>query len=379
MFLTVVTSVLVGLHLYVIARLAANLALTGTARTVTFAVVGGMFLLVMAAFHLSWRLPGEVATPLRWAGFLWMAMVMWLALALLAGDIIQLIAWILPRPLAVDPARRALLRSMLGFAALATTGALTLEGLREGTSRVGVRDVAIRLKRLPRELDGLRIVQITDLHMGPLPRGVWLQGVVAEVNALAADLVVITGDLVDGTVANLADQVRPIADLRARYGVYFVTGNHDYFDEVDAWVAWLRAAGIRTLRNERETIRIGAEGLPIDLAGVDDFRRGNPDLPHALAGRDADRLVILLAHQPAAIEEAAALGVDLQLSGHTHGGQVWPFGWVVRTQQPYISGLHTHPGSETQIYVSNGTGYWGPPLRLGAPAEITHLTLRAAA
>jgi predicted MPP superfamily phosphohydrolase len=255
---------------------------------------------------------------------------------------------------------------------------LTVEGLREGLGPVAVRDLPVTLKRLPKQLEGLRIAQITDLHIGLTRDGTWLAGVVAEVNELAADIVVITGDLVDGTVAELQDQVRALGDLRARYGVYFVTGNHEYFSGVDEWTAYLRSLGIRVLRNERVAIHAGA--VSFDLAGVDDFRSGRypgqgADLPKALAGRDPQRLVILLAHQPAAIDEAAQHGVDLQLSGHTHGGQIWPWGYMVRLQQPYVSGLHKHGDTDTQIYVSKGTGYWGPPMRLGAPAEITHITL----
>jgi predicted MPP superfamily phosphohydrolase len=159
--------------------------------------------------------------------------------------------------------------------------------------------------------------------------------------------------------------------------VFFVTGNHEYFSGATAWVAELGRLGIRVLRNERVSIGQGEHAF--DLAGIDDWSAlrhddgSRPDLPGALAGRDPSRAVVLLAHQPRAVVEAAQHGVDLQLSGHTHGGQIWPFGYLVMLQQPYIAGLHRHGG--TFIYVSPGTGYWGPPMRLGTRAELTRITL----
>jgi len=196
---------------------------------------------------------------------------------------------------------------------------------------------------------------------------------VRETNALAPDMVVITGDLVDGSVAHLSALVEPLRDLKARDGVFFVTGNHEYYSGADEWIAHLRTMGIRVLRNERVDVR----GL-FDLAGVDDVSaRMLPghgmDIPGALAGRDPSRALVLLAHQPKAIKEAVKAGVDLQLSGHVHGGQMIPFNWLVHLDQPFLSGLHQM--EETWIYVSQGTGYWGPPMRVGTQAEITHIML----
>jgi uncharacterized protein len=196
------------------------------------------------------------------------------------------------------------------------------------------------------------------------------------------DVVAITGDLVDGTVDELRDAVAPLGSLKAKYGVFFVTGNHEYFSGARAWVEELSRIGIRVLRNER--VSIGEVGAAFDLAGVDDrsARRFSDDghgedLAKALSGRDEARAVVLLAHQPRTVLDAAAFGVDLQLSGHTHGGQIWPFGALVRLQQQFLAGLARH--RDTLIYVSRGTGYWGPPMRLFAPAEITQIVLRSAA
>jgi predicted MPP superfamily phosphohydrolase len=172
--------------------------------------------------------------------------------------------------------------------------------------------------------------------------------------------------------------VEPLAKLRARYGVFFVTGNHEYYSGVDDWLAELERLGVRPLRNER--VALGDRGASIDLAGVDDqsargFGPGHgADYAKALGGAEPDRELILLAHQPSQIIHAARAGVGLQLSGHTHGGQIWPFGALVRLNQPYIAGLHRHD-DRTQIYVSRGTGYWGPPMRLFCPAEITKVVL----
>jgi len=279
-----------------------------------------------------------------------------------------------------DPERRLMLQRVLGAAAATLSAGLGALSLYEGTKRVAVREVEVTLPRLPKALDGFTIVQLTDVHVGgqTLHRA-FIEEMVATTNSLGADVVAITGDLVDGSVDELRDQVAPLAGLRARQGVYFVTGNHEYYAGVAEWMAHLPTLGVRVLRNERVTVGDGTHTF--DLAGIDDFSaRGvpghGPDLPRAVAGRDAARELVLLAHQPRAIHEAAAHGVGLQLSGHTHGGQIWPWNLAVRLQQPYVAGLARH--KQTQLYVSRGTGYWGPPMRLGAPAEITRIKLRSA-
>jgi hypothetical protein len=261
-----------------------------------------------------------------------------------------------------------------GLVALAT-GA----GVRAALRVPAVRRVEVRLERWPRTLDGFRVAQISDVHVGPLLGAEFAAALVARVNALSADLVVVTGDLVDGSVARLADEVAPFADLRGRHGVFFVTGNHDFYSGADRWASHLEGLGLRVLRNER--VEIAEGGAAFDLAGVDDHRgdwvRGSSeDLAHALAGRDPARPVVLLAHDPATFHRAARLGVDLQLSGHTHGGQIWPFHHLVRLAVPFVAGLHRRGAS--QLYVSRGSGFWGPPLRLFAPAEIGEIVLRAA-
>jgi predicted MPP superfamily phosphohydrolase len=262
---------------------------------------------------------------------------------------------------------------------LAAGAALGALAVRSGLGQVAVRSVDVELERLPSELDGLVIAQLSDVHVGPTIGRDFVERIVARTNELDPDVIVITGDLVDGSVAALRDAVAPLSELRARHGVYFVTGNHEYYSGAPAWCEELSRLGVRVLRNER--VRIGGAAASFDLAGVDDFsargfgRGHGADLARALDGRDPTRELVLLAHQPRAIFEAEQAGVGLQLSGHTHGGQLWPWNYLVRLQQPAVSGLSRF--GKAQLYTSNGTGYWGPPMRLGAPAEITRIVLRS--
>jgi len=216
---------------------------------------------------------------------------------------------------------------------------------------------------------GLRVAVLTDTHFGPIDRARWSARVVEVVNGLRPDLVVHLGDLADGPVARRAPQVAPLGDVRAPQGRYYVPGNHEHYGGAAQWVEHMRGLGWQPLVNEHRTI---GDGLV--LAGVDD-PTGAPDLAAALAGADPARPVLLLAHQPSQVTAAAAAGVALQVSGHTHGGQIWPFHLLVRTNQPVLAGLSRH-GARTRLYVSRGTGFWGPPLRVFAPSEITLLTLR---
>jgi hypothetical protein len=228
-------------------------------------------------------------------------------------------------------------------------------------------------------MSGYRLVQISDVHVSAtIGRGL-VESLVATVNALEPDLVAITGDLVDGSVKELGPLVESLARLRARDGVYFVTGNHEYLSGVAEWLAFLPSLGIRVLRNEHARIG-GDEGF--DLIGIDDQSGGSwvkghgPDLSAALHGRDAARASVLLAHRPDDVLEAARHGIGLQLSGHTHGGQIAPIGWALeRIRQPRVFGLYEV--GATTLYVTSGAGYWGPPMRLGTRAEIVVFELVA--
>ncbi len=271
-------------------------------------------------------------------------------------------------------------RALGGLAAATAVGVSTL-GMYSALRRTQVKHVPVVLPRLPSSLAGLRVVQLTDIHVGPTIGRGFIEYLVERVNALEADVVAITGDLVDGSVAELGEFVRPLQGLKAKHGVYFVTGNHEYYSGADEWIAFLGTLGIRVLRNEHITLQVNDDALA--LAGVDDWSAHQfggdhgAHLQKALSGVPPQRPVLLLAHQPKAFPEAIEKKVDLQISGHTHGGQIFPFGWLARLDQPYIAGLYKE--AESQLYVSRGTGYWGPPMRLAAPAEITLLELKASA
>ena len=256
--------------------------------------------------------------------------------------------------------------------------ALTVLGFANARRTARVKPVQVPIAGLPAALEGFSIAQISDLHVGPTIRRPQMEALVAAVNALEPDVVAITGDLVDGSVAQLREHVAPLAGLRARHGVYFVTGNHEYYAGAHAWIAEVRRLGIRVLLNEHAVIE--RSGAALVLAGVPDYMAHHFDAGHqsdpvaALRGAPAAAGArVLLAHQPRSAAAAAEAGFDLQLSGHTHGGQFLPWGFFVRFQQPFTFGLHRV--GRMWIYVSRGTGYWGPPKRVGAPSEITRLSL----
>lgn len=270
--------------------------------------------------------------------------------------------------------RRLFLARAVAVAAGAAAVGLVGPGVVTAVRPPRIRRVSIPLPRLRSgAARPPRIAMVSDIHLGPMRGAAQTRMIVELINDLDADVVAVVGDLVDGSVAELASAVAPLANLRSRYGTYFVSGNHEYFTGYQQWVTELPKHGLRLLRNERVELPGG-----FDLAGVNDVNgsrhEDGPDLATALAGRDESRAVVLLAHQPVVAREAARLGVDLQLSGHTHGGQMWPFHLAVRaTGQPVISGLDEVDGMP--IYVSNGAGFWGPPVRVGAAPEIALIEL----
>ncbi|WP_177319625.1 metallophosphoesterase [Actinoplanes philippinensis] len=244
-----------------------------------------------------------------------------------------------------------------------------------------VRRVDVTIPRLGPGLDGLKVVLITDTHYGPIDRARWSRGVTEVVNSLDADIVAHTGDIADGLVEQRLEMAAPLGDIRARFARVYVTGNHEYHSGAQGWVEHMEHLGWETLHNRHVLVTRGGDSLVV--AGVDDRTAGGSGLPGhrtdheaALAGADPDLPVLLLAHQPQQIKDAVAHGVDLQLSGHTHGGQMWPFHYLVLTDQPSLQGLSRH-SERTQLYTSRGTGFWGPPFRIFAPSEITLLTLRS--
>ncbi len=373
--LVLALSILVSGHYYLARRLVLDPQWSAPLRTLLLlgiALLGSSIVLLPISER---RLGRPLSRLIAWPASLWMGFL-FLSLTLLAlsDGLLLLLGAAVPeigdKGLLVGGAR------VRAFAVVGISVSACLFGLRNALQPPRGRRVEHRLRGWPRELDGFRIVQISDIHIGPILGRDFAEHLVARCNALDPDLIAVTGDLVDGGVTQLADEVAPFTALRARHGVFFVTGNHDYFSGVEDWVNAARGLGMRVLRNEHVTIQRGSAAF--ELAGVDDHRGGfvdgsREDLPRALAGRDPQRVLVLLAHDPATFKRASEMGVDLQLSGHTHGGQIWPFIYLVRLVTPFVAGRYLRNGA--QLYVSRGTGFWGPPMRLFAPAEITEHVL----
>lgn len=308
---------------------------------------------------------GDTLLGAAWVLFVWSVLGQVLELVLLVAGV-------------ADPTRSRIVTA----AVLAVTVVLLVWGYAEAMRVPRVKALNVTIPRLGRGLDGLRVAVITDTHYGPIDRSRWSAGVVERVNELDADVVCHVGDIADGTADIRDNQAAPLASVRATSARVYVTGNHEYFSEAEGWLDYMERAGWDVLHNRHLTIERGGDQLVI--AGVDDataagsgVRGHGQDLATALAGADPESPVLLLAHQPKQVTHAARAGVDLQLSGHTHGGQIWPFNFLVRLEQPVVHGLSRH-GERTQLYTSRGTGFWGPPFRVFAPSEITLLTLRSA-
>jgi predicted MPP superfamily phosphohydrolase len=417
-FGTVVLVAMLLLHGYLWWRLVRSTTAPGQARRRLTALTAVLAVLPVLALTLRGTLSRSAAAPLDWVAYSWLGIAFYLFLALLALEPVRAIGNAVARRRegsasppdrgeddtaqpgddgtapdrgavrrdrdartdgAVVPRRLFLARGLAvtaGAVALGTAGT----GAYFAHSAPIVRRVPVTLAGLDPALDGFRIVTFSDAHLSATYGGRRFERLVELVNEQRPDVVAIVGDLVDGDVAELGGQAAPLADLVSEQGVYFVTGNHEYFVDTNAWLRHLPSLGIDVLRNERVALHRG--GATFDLAGIDDrtaAASGLPghgaDLDAALDGRDDATPVVLLAHQPVMVEQARAAGVGLQLSGHTHGGQLWPFDHAIRLDQPSVEGLSRH--GDTQLYVTSGGGYWGPPMRVGARPEVTVVELRA--
>jgi predicted MPP superfamily phosphohydrolase len=365
------------LHGYVAWRLLPDLPF-GMPAVVALGVWLAASAMLMPAGFAARRMHRQpLADILAWAGLLLMGAFSSLFVltflrdvALLAGRAVS--GWL------IDPDSLRAFRSDSAAAVPVLAAIASLVGFINARRRAGVRRVDVPIANLPASLHGFTIAQISDIHVGPTIKRNYLDAIVDAVNELETDLIAVTGDLVDGSVAQLAQHTQPLARLAARHGAYFVTGNHEYYSGVEAWVSEIRRLGLRVLMNEH--VVLTHEGAIVVVGGVTDHgahhydpaQRSDPAAAMVGAPRDA-AFKLLLAHQPRSAFAAAPVGFDLQLSGHTHGGQFLPWTFLVRLQQPITAGLHRF--QSLWIYVSRGTGYWGPPLRLGAPSEITHLRL----
>ncbi|WP_172385189.1 metallophosphoesterase [Streptomyces sp. MNP-20] len=391
-----------GLLRYVWRRTVRDTTIKGSwgRRLGTVAFLAGPLLMFGALAAERTGAPFPLQQVLAWPGFLWMAFALYLLLALLVGELVRplLRRWVeRARPALEDEARSANeagkgaqphptgpggdLPRRVFVARTVAAGAATVAAATVGYGTYSVlrgprvKRVTVPLAKLPRAAHGFRIAVVSDIHLGPVLGAGFARRVVDTVNSTQADLIAIVGDLVDGDVEDLAGAARPLADLRARHGSFFVTGNHEYFSGAEQWVEHVRSLGLRPLENAR------AELPYFDLAGVNDIQGEDegqgPDFAKALGDRDRTRASVLLAHQPVVIHDAVEHGVDLQLSGHTHGGQLWPNNVVADLANPTLAGLERY--GDTQLYVTRGAGAWGPPVRVGAPSDITVVELASRA
>ncbi|GAA0656097.1 metallophosphoesterase [Streptomyces thermocarboxydovorans] len=390
------------------------------------AIVGGWALTIGALVAERAGAPFWLQRTLAWPGFLWLALSLYLLLGVLAGELVRpVLRRVLerrgrrraaapvpaPEPASIPagtapapagepadsdtsagsgdstakdtansggtptdptgPSRRLFVSRVVGGAAAAAAVATVGYGTHGVLRGPKVKRVTVPLAKLPRAAHGYRIAVVSDIHLGPVLGRGFAQKVVDTINATQPDLIAVVGDLVDGSVKDLGPAAAPLAQLRARHGAFFVTGNHEYFSGAEQWVEEVRRLGLRPLENARTE-------LPhFDLAGVNDVAGEDegqgPDFARALGDRDRERACVLLAHQPVLIHEAVDHGVDLQLSGHTHGGQLWPGNLIASTANPTLAGLERY--GDTQLYVTRGAGAWGPPTRVGAPSDITVVEL----
>jgi hypothetical protein len=412
----------VGLYWYVWRRLVRDTTsgpgLARRAGTVVF--VAGPVLMIAAVAAERAGAPFRLQQVLAWPGFLWMALSIYLLLGVVAGEVVRpLLRRVLERraapsaaaphpapvrhpapvphtepephtepvptgavapqePSPAEPTRPVTTPSRRLFVSRAVGGAAAAVAL--GTVGYGtygvlrgprVKRVTVPLAKLPRSAHGYRIAVVSDIHLGPTLGRDFCRRVVDTINSTQPDLIAVVGDLVDGSVKDLGPAAAPLARLRARHGSYFVTGNHEYYSGAAQWVREVRELGLHPLENAR------TEMAGFDLAGVNDVAGESeghgPDFGRALGDRDTARAVVLLAHQPVQIHDAVKHGVDLQLSGHTHGGQLWPGNYLAELANPTVAGLERY--GDTQLYVSRGAGAWGPPTRVGAPSDITVVEL----
>jgi predicted MPP superfamily phosphohydrolase len=408
--------VLVAVHWYLWRRLVKDVSRPGGAWRRT----GTVLVWLLPATTVATMVVGRSGAPfvvervLAWPGYLWLALLLYLTLALAAAELLRpllrRVGKALPHrttpvggtTMAIEatgeappvgsggaapdvqgrgrgesPAEGAAPSRRLFVARTVALGAATLATGTVAAGTLGVlngpttKHVTVQLPKLPRRAHGYRIAVVSDIHLGPILGRAHTQRIVDALNATQPDLVTIVGDLVDGTVDDLAPAAEPLTRLRSRHGTYFVTGNHEYFGDARSWIEHLRDIGIHPLENERRE-------LPgFDLAGVNDLAGERidqgPDFTAALGDRDPTRASVLLAHQPVQIHDAVDHHVGLQLSGHTHGGQLWPGPYLAELANPTVAGLERY--GDTQLYVTRGAGAWGPPVRVGAESDITLVTL----
>jgi uncharacterized protein len=365
-FALTIMPILIGLHIYIGWRLLPVLPIDLLGEVTSWILLGlSAFLMPLGMLVRFFELPAKISDRISWVGFLIMGFFSSLLVLTVLRDLILL----------VYSSFEFVGTSAIAVITLATT--VSIIGFINARRVAQVICIDIPLANLPVSLVGFTIAQISDIHVGPTIKAKYVEAIVKRVNRLDADLIAVTGDVVDGSVSQLAPHTAPLAKLKARHGAFVVTGNHEYYSGALEWMAEFETLGLKGLMNEHVVIEHDGENLVI--AGVTDYsahlfdlnQRSDPDA--ALMGSPQDIPKILLAHQPRTATAAASAGFDLQLSGHTHGGQFWPWNLFVVLQQPFTAGLNRL--DQLWVYTSRGTGYWGPPKRFGAASEITLLRL----
>ncbi|MBA3369247.1 MAG: metallophosphoesterase, partial [Geodermatophilaceae bacterium] len=427
-FLALVLTVLGLMHYYIWWRAVRSTTRPGgPGRRIGTWLIVAAFLLTATAQAGVIFIPKDVATPLAWVGFSWLGFAFYLFLFLLLGELIRLgvrifsptaqpsVAVAAPAMLASgvgagspspsermsspertsspdrtspspesaedqsgpsrEVSRRLFLSRSIAAGAGVAAASVGAYGITRAMADPFIRRVPVQIAGLDSRLAGFRIALFSDAHLGTIRRKAAMEQLVDTVNGTEPDMVAVLGDLIDGSVADLGDDVAPLADLQSPYGSFFVTGNHEYYSGAQEWVDYLPDLGVRVLANQR--LAIERDGAAFDLAGVNDLNGeqygDSPDYEAALGGRSPERPVVLLCHQPVSVDKAVEYGVDLQLSGHTHGGQLWPFHYIIAVEQGAVSGLSRI--NDTQLYVTSGAGFWGPPMRVGADPEIVVIEL----
>ena len=323
------------------------------------------------------KIENNITRIIAWLGYTGLGTVSLLFFIQICVDLISIIKTMFLGENNFDPHRRA----FLGLSAKTIVGGIagigSIWGMYQALKEPVIKRVEIKIEGLPESLKGFRMAQITDLHVGSMITGKFVKRVAKKIQELNADMLFFTGDAADGSVQSYGEHLNSLAEIHPKYGKYFVTGNHEYYSDMNGWLQLIEGLGFKILVNESQNIIVN--DATIMITGIPDRGGGHfssfhkTDMKKALGGMNSSDLKILLAHQPGDVEHATKYGFDLQLSGHTHGGQYFPFSLLVQMAHPFLKGLHKR--ENTWIYINQGTGYWGPPLRIGTEPEITEIVL----
>jgi len=323
------------------------------------------------------KIENNITRIIAWLGYTGLGLVSLLFFIQVGADLLLLAKSFLAKSHSFDPHRRA----FLGLSAKTIVGGIagigSIWGMYQALKDPVIKRVEIKIEGIPESLKGFRMAQITDLHVGSMITGKFVERVTRKIQELNADMLFFTGDAADGSVQSYGEHLNSLAEIHPKYGKYFVTGNHEYYSDMNGWLQLIEGLGFKILINESQNIIVN--DATIMITGIPDRGGGHfssfhkTDMEKAVGGMNSSDLKILLAHQPGDVEHATKYGFDLQLSGHTHGGQYFPFSLLVQMAHPFIKGLHKR--ENTWVYINQGTGYWGPPLRIGTEPEITEIVL----